>query len=85
MYYKKSDPLGVSLFLVDETKWKNVRTHLTPTFTTGKMKGMFPLIVEASNAMIEAFNQNVENKMDIDIREVSNLNISLNTHLLNYS
>ncbi|KAI2473921.1 probable cytochrome P450 6a13 isoform X3 [Diabrotica virgifera virgifera] len=68
-YYVKHDKISESLFVVDETNWKNIRTKLTPTFTTGKMKMMFPLITHACGQMTKFMEQLAEKKQDIDIRE----------------
>lgn len=42
-----SDPLGAkSLFLAHNPPWRHIRQKLTPIFTTGKLKNMFPLMLE---------------------------------------
>ncbi|XP_060660879.1 cytochrome P450 6g1 [Drosophila nasuta] len=49
--YGRSDPHGdtlgsQNLFFVRNPEWKEIRTKLTPVFTSGKLKAMYPLMQE---------------------------------------
>ncbi|KAH8297243.1 hypothetical protein KR044_008566 [Drosophila immigrans] len=49
--YGRSDPHGDTLgsnnlFLVRNPEWREIRTKLTPVFTSGKLKAMYPLMQE---------------------------------------
>ncbi|XP_055903802.1 cytochrome P450 6g1-like [Eupeodes corollae] len=46
----KGDTLGsATLFMINNPEWKELRTKLSPVFTSGKMKQMFPLVEEIGN------------------------------------
>lgn len=49
---EKDQPLVANmLFFSKNPAWKTMRTHLTPAFTSGKLKGMVPLMNEAGEDM----------------------------------
>ncbi|XP_066155879.1 uncharacterized protein [Euwallacea fornicatus] len=50
---KKNDPLfGQNPFVLRDQEWKETRHMLTPGFTSGKMKNLFPILWDVSKAMI---------------------------------
>ncbi|XP_060533560.1 probable cytochrome P450 6a23 isoform X2 [Cylas formicarius] len=65
---EKYDPINSNLFLVPTHSWRPLRQRLTPTFTTGKIKTMRPLIVKTARHMIDYLK--TKDSEDIDIKEV---------------
>ncbi|XP_033326503.2 putative cytochrome P450 6a13 [Megalopta genalis] len=46
--HARTEPLSLNLFQLDSVRWRLLRPKLTPMFTSGKLKGMFGLMVECS-------------------------------------
>lgn len=64
------EPLDGHLFLIDGAKWRNLRVKLTPTFTSGKMKMMFNILVECGDPLLKTLNEYADKEKPVDIKEV---------------
>jgi cytochrome P450 family 6 len=69
-YNEKDDPLSAHLFAIGGTKWRNLRTKLTPTFTSGKMKMMFQTLVDCEVNLQKKMLQECEKKEPVDVKEI---------------
>ncbi|XP_017150534.1 probable cytochrome P450 6a20 [Drosophila miranda] len=56
---EKDDPLTNHLVAIEGQKWRQLRQKMTPTFTSGKMKIMFPTVLEIGDEMIRVFAEKI--------------------------
>ena len=64
------EPLVGHLFLLNGPKWKNLRVKLTPTFTSGKMKMMFPTLVETGKELQKFLKTPAANNEVVEIKDI---------------
>lgn len=64
------DPLTGHLFLMNGEKWRNLRNKLSPTFTSGKLKAMFPTLVESGGPLIGFMDKVATEGKPIEIKEI---------------
>lgn len=65
------DPLSGHLINLDGRKWKAVRTKMTPTFTSGKLKQMDNLLLECGKAFEQHLDCLVASGGLVEAREMS--------------
>ncbi|XP_063171267.1 cytochrome P450 3A8-like [Candoia aspera] len=56
--------------LAQDEQWKRIRTVLSPTFTSGKLKEMFPIIKHYGEILMQNVQRKMENDEPIDVKEV---------------
>lgn len=61
------DPLSQHLFRLRGVKWRGLRTKLSPTFTSGKLKMMFPFVIQQGYNYQKYLKNAVEKGEHIDV------------------
>ncbi|KAH8291111.1 hypothetical protein KR054_008812, partial [Drosophila jambulina] len=69
-YNEKDDPISAHLFNLDGPQWRLLRNKLSSTFTSGKMKYMFPTVVSVANEFITVMHEKVNQNAVLDIRDL---------------
>ncbi|KAF4524102.1 hypothetical protein B566_EDAN007685 [Ephemera danica] len=68
---EERDPLQArNLFNMSGQKWKNMRAKLTPTFTSGRMKAMCPLVIECAEVFEKHLESLADTNVDLDIKDL---------------
>ena len=67
----KIDPLTDHLFLQGGERWRYLRTKLSPTFTSGKLKLIYPLMKEIGDELIKVTNEMTEIDNEIDVKSLA--------------
>lgn len=60
---------GLSLFLMQNQKWKDMRSTLSPAFTGTKIRLMFDLIQEISQQSISFLKNSIALPMELDMKD----------------
>lgn len=64
------DPLfGKNLFALKGDHWRDMRTTLSPAFTSSKMKAMFPLMIECAEQFIQYFENEKEEIIELEMKD----------------
>ncbi|KAH8355098.1 hypothetical protein KR093_005418, partial [Drosophila rubida] len=64
------DPLSATLFTIEGQKWRNLRHKLSPTFTSGKMKHMLPIVLKVAEEMSKIFNEKLSSPKELEITDL---------------
>ncbi|CAB3365186.1 Hypothetical predicted protein [Cloeon dipterum] len=70
-FHEEADPLqALSLFNLNGQRWKDMRTKLVPTFTSGKLKGMLPAMISCANQFEEHLEHMTETKEIFEVKDL---------------
>ena len=64
------DPLGANMFFLEGQRWKDLRAKLSPTFTSGKLKQMFPIIFDVGEKFVRYLDPLAEAGQDIEVYDL---------------
>jgi cytochrome P450 family 6 len=79
IYYNSvDDPLTAHLLAIEDNPWKAMRSKLTPTFTSGKMKMMFETVLNIADHMID----NLQKSSNLQLIEVKDMLANFTTEVI---
>nr|XP_009934832.1 PREDICTED: cytochrome P450 3A29-like [Opisthocomus hoazin] len=62
--------LESAVFVAEDEKWKRIRTVLSPAFTSGKLKEMFPIINHYGEKLVENIEKKVANDEFVTMKDI---------------
>ncbi|KAL3064349.1 hypothetical protein OYC64_000600 [Pagothenia borchgrevinki] len=63
-------PLRDALPMVEDEQWKRIRSVLSPSFTSGRLKEMYPIMLQHSGNLIQSLHKKVEAEEVLDVKDV---------------
>ncbi|XP_022229025.2 cytochrome P450 6a2 [Drosophila obscura] len=79
---ERDDPLTQHLFNLDGKRWKQLRQRLSPTFTSGKMKIMFPTVIKVSEEFATVMEEQVPSSQGGAIVEIKEMMARFTTDVI---
>ncbi|XP_028362405.1 cytochrome P450 3A12-like isoform X1 [Phyllostomus discolor] len=59
-----------AISLAEDENWKRIRTLLSPTFTSGKLKEMFPIVNQYGNMLVQNLKKEAEKGKPINLKNI---------------
>ncbi|NXE19085.1 CP3A9 protein, partial [Ardeotis kori] len=69
-HFELAGVLQNAISLAEDEQWKRIRTVLSPTFTSGKLKEMFPIMKHYGEALMQNVQKRVEKDNVIPIKDI---------------
>ncbi|XP_065094820.1 cytochrome P450 6a8-like [Ochlerotatus camptorhynchus] len=69
-FNEKDDPLSAHMFAIEGNKWKTLRNKLSPTFTSGRIKMTFPLVVGVCQQFCDHLEEVVQRGNEVEMHDL---------------
>lgn len=69
-FNERDDPASANLFNIEDERWRNLRNLISPSFTSGKLKLMLPMISEISDQLVEIMSERMMHDGVLEVREI---------------
>ncbi|XP_055907558.1 cytochrome P450 6a2-like [Eupeodes corollae] len=67
---ERDDPLTGHLFALESQEWRQLRNKLSPSFSSGKMKSMFPTVLSVSEKLKNTFDRHLGKDSIIEVKDL---------------
>ncbi|XP_072453767.1 cytochrome P450 3A4-like [Notamacropus eugenii] len=70
---RRFGPAGIletAISVVEDDQWKRIRTVLSPTFTSGKLKEMFPIINQYGDVLVKNMWKEAEKSKPVTMKDI---------------
>ncbi|XP_053673735.1 uncharacterized protein LOC128723995 [Anopheles nili] len=65
------DPMSANLFALPGQRWKNLRSKLTPTFTSGQLRNMLPTFLNEGHKLQQYLEEPAREQKIVDMRDIT--------------
>jgi cytochrome P450 family 6 len=67
---EEGDPLSAHLFMLTGLRWRNLRSQLTPTFTSGKLKTMFQILADCGHELRKHVDDSAAKGQMLEVKDI---------------
>ena len=69
MGFEFPEPLASMMTFMTGQKWKDIRSIMSPAFTSGKLKGMMYIMEKAGDTLLQKMESATKNNEAVDINK----------------
>ncbi|KAM8830138.1 cytochrome P450, family 3, subfamily A, polypeptide 65 [Synchiropus picturatus] len=63
-------PLNTAVSIVEDDEWRRIRSVLSPSFTSGRLKEMYPIMLQHSESVIKNLQKQCDANEVVEVKEV---------------